>query len=39
MSYKRVFLHLIELLDEEEEQLLFRQLYIMVQRHITKERR
>lgn len=37
MRYKRLLIQMLVSLDEMEEKRLFRQLYIMVQRHITRE--
>lgn len=37
MSYKRLLIQMLDGLDEMEEHRLFRQLYIMVQRHLTRE--
>ena len=37
MRYKRLLIQILVSLDEMEEKRLFRQLYIMVQRHITRE--
>lgn len=37
MVYKRLLIQMLDGLDEMEEHRLFRQLYIMVQRHLTRE--